>query len=456
MESRLSRDDPTDEERYPTLSAHGREMLRFLREHPFAPLFRNQSGNRLSAEDVEAARAFEREVLAAPWQGPEKPPWLADFVGQCFGEVPHFRRLGSAPARFEDVPSTSRADLARDIAAFVPDSAPLERLINFRTSGTTGHPLLIASHPLVAAGYLAFHKRALRRFGVELRHGRGQVGVALLGHQRQCFTYASVTPTMDDSGLVKLNLHANDWRKLEDRGRYLDAIKPEVLWGDPIAFAELLTLALSWRPRALLSTSMAMPAGLRAELEQRFACPLLDVYSMNESGPVAVHDPTLGAHALLQQRLYVEILGSGDQPLPLGEQGEITLTGGFNFCLPLLRYRTGDYAALRVARGELVLEGLQGRPPVRFRSTSGEWLNNIEVTRALTRFAMPQYALHQRADASLVLRFVGRGVHQPELAAAVRQLFGDGQALALEELPGFADKVVMYTSELPGAPAGST
>jgi phenylacetate-coenzyme A ligase PaaK-like adenylate-forming protein len=30
----------------------------------------------------------------------------------------------------------------------------------------------------------------------------------------------------------------------------------------------------------------------------------------------------------------------------LGERGEVTPTGGFNFCLPLLRYRTGDYPRL--------------------------------------------------------------------------------------------------------------
>src|SRR4030095_6178369 len=100
-------------------------------------------------------------------------------------------------------------DLSRDIAQFVPDSVPIDRLINFRTSGTTGHPLLLASHPVVAANSLAFHKRALRRFGIELRHGRGQVGVVLVAFQRQCFTYVSVTPAMDESGLVKLHLHSD-------------------------------------------------------------------------------------------------------------------------------------------------------------------------------------------------------------------------------------------------------
>ena len=50
----------TDAERYPTLTDEGRRMLDFLREHPHAPIFRNESGNRLSADDVVRVREFER------------------------------------------------------------------------------------------------------------------------------------------------------------------------------------------------------------------------------------------------------------------------------------------------------------------------------------------------------------------------------------------------------------
>src|SRR6185503_7220 len=160
-------------------------------------------------------------------------------------------RQGAAPARLEDVAPTSRADLARDVAAFVPDPLAIDRLIQYATSGTTGHPLLVPSHPAVAASYLAYHKRALARVGVELAHGAGQGGVVLLGYQTRCFTYVSVTPTMGESGLVKLNLHPADWRDPADRGRYLEALAAEVISGDPISFAELLALDCDLAPRAL-------------------------------------------------------------------------------------------------------------------------------------------------------------------------------------------------------------
>jgi phenylacetate-CoA ligase len=271
--------ETSDAARYPTLSEHGRRLIDFMREHPHAPIYRNESGNRLTADDVEHVRAFERDVAAADvgWNPAIIPEWLEAFVERCFQTTPFYRRYGASPRDFRDLPTVSRADLGRDIAPFVPDDAAIDRLINFQTSGTTGHPLLIASLPRVAASYLAFHKRALRRFGIELTYGRGQVGVVLVGFQRKCFTYVSVTPTMDESGLAKINLHPDDWRRPDDRAKYLDALAPEIITGDPLAFAELATLPMRWRPRALLSTSMALRPASRRALEERFNCPVVDI-----------------------------------------------------------------------------------------------------------------------------------------------------------------------------------
>src|SRR5690606_4407217 len=103
-------------------------------------------------------------------------------------------------------------------------------------------------------------------------------------------------------------------------------------------------------------------------------------------------------------RLYVEVLSPSGKPLPLGERGEITVTGGFNFCLPLLRYRTGDYASLRLTPKGLALCSLEGRPPVRFRTTRGDWINNVDVTHAMADFALAQFGLHQQSERHFVLR----------------------------------------------------
>jgi phenylacetate-CoA ligase len=446
-----------DSDRYPGLSPSGAQVLRRMREHPSAPIYRNASGHRLLPQELPEVLTFAAEVRRAGVdpRADLAQPWLRDYVASALTRVPHYRRYGSLPRLLADLPTINRGDLARDVAAFVPDDQPLDRLINFRTTGLTGQPLLIASHPVVAARYLAFHERALARFGIELASGPGDIGVMLVGWQQRCFTYVSVTPQRGECGLAKINLHADDWRDPADRAPYIDALKPEVITGDPLSLAALLALAFEHRPRAVMSTSMTLLPGLRTALEQRFDCPVLDLYSLNEAGPVAVYDPALDAHVLLQPQMAIEIVDADGNPLPEGQRGEIALTGGFNFCLPLLRYRSGDHAALERRGGEWVLAGLSGRAPVRFRTASGEWINNIDVTHALKAFALPQYALLQRADGSL--EFDVHGYHGADLGvvrAALLALFGAGVRMQIAVHPEPCDKVIQYRNELADAAVG--
>ncbi len=419
-------------------------------EHEAAPVYRNQSGNRLLGEDLAGLRDFHDGVLAAKvaWAADHPPAWVSGFIERAYAEVPHYRGQGAAPRQLSGIAPISRADLSADIARFVPDSVPVDRLINFQTTGTTGHPLLVPSHPVVAARYLAFHRRALKRFGVELSHGAGQVGVMLLGFQRKCFTYVSVTPMMGESGLAKINLHPDDWHDPGDRVRYIDAMAPEVIAGDPISFQALLDLPVTVRPRALLSVAMMLTEGLRLRLEERFGCPVLDLYSMNEVGPIGVYDASAGGHVLLQPQLYVEILDTAGEPVQSGERGEICVTGGFNFCLPLLRYRTGDTAALKVHRGELVLEQLSARRPIRFRAKNGAWFNNIDVSHALKHLPMARFGLHQAADGTLTLKLSrDAAMYASAALGALQGMFKDSE-IAVATIT-VEDKILQYETDLP-------
>lgn len=440
-----------DPVRLPGLSEAGHALLQRMACHPNAPRYRNRSGHKLTPAEQDEARGFESRVaLSRPAPPGQRPDWLPSFLAHACREIPAWKAWAGTP--FHELPTTCRADLAREVERHVPDDVDVSRLILFSTSGTTGHALVVPSHPLVAARYQAFYLAALRSAGIEPTPGNGHVGILLAGYQERCFTYVSVNPTLGESGLAKLNLHPNDWREPDDRAAYLDAMAPEVISGDPISLAELARLPLRHRPRALISTSMALLPAQRDFLSRHFGCPLLDIYSMNEAGPIAVHDPARGGHRLLQPWLYVEILDAQGRPLPEGETGEITLTGGFNFCLPLLRYRTGDQGALvRSADGWPVLTGLEGRPPVRFRRADGRWLNNLEITHALKHCALAQWALHQEADGGLVLRVYGSPLGLAQARAAVLGLFGSDHPLRLEHHPLPTGKVIQYTSALPDA-----
>jgi phenylacetate-CoA ligase len=557
----------TDAQRHPLLTDAGRALLRWLHEHEAAPRFNHRCGDRLTAEGLVRVRLFAEQVAAATSANPSPvalsgsaghgavrqnasevsrpdasahmtglsmtaealPPWLLPFAAECYRDVPFYRSRGRLPDAFAAIPTCDRAALSREPWRFVPDAQPLDDLIVYTTSGaTTGHRLEVLSHPEVAAMYLPLLEAALATRGVRLAGGAGRVSIVLACWQRRTYTYATVLAYLGGAGYAKINLNPADWRDPADRARYLDACAPELYTGDPLAFAALAELPLTTRPKALISTAMALLPGLQAQLETRFGCPALDLYSLNEAGPVAVGiaadvtghservngtmsvtaehqrrvspshgdssldtrryespgaDPLRMTEAkvfhLLQPRLHVEVLDAAGQPCPPGVRGEITLTGGFNPFLPLLRYRTGDHAALDYLDGRPVLVGLEGRPPVVFRGRAGQPINNVDVSAALRPFALAQFQLHQAEDGALTLRvrdltprpplpstssgqaLPGKGGSGGPLPcregffggvrAALLALFGADQPLTIELVEAFdgaGDKVVAYTRTL--------
>lgn len=442
----------TEEQRRPLLDAQGRALLHHLLEHADAPRYNHTCGDRLTADGLRDARAFDAEVAtAAPWVPGVPPPWVPAFVDRCLRTVPIYRRPGAVPARLEDLPTVDRADLVREYWSFVPDDHPLDEMVVYTTTGTTdGAVAYIPSTPVVATGYVSMLRAALRTRGLTLDGGVGRTAVALVCWQRSTYTYASVSSFLDQAAVLKLNLNPTEWPSPESPVRFLDELDPEILTGDPVAFAHLAELPVAIRPKALLSSALALLPGLRARLEDRFGCPVIDVYGMNEAGPVAAATVDGSAHLLLQPRLYVEVLDRAGRPVPVGQRGEITLTGGFNPALPLLRYRTGDYAALENHGGTARLVGLEGRRPVAFEGADGHAVNTIDATVALRPFPLARYRLHQRADRSVLLTVdpVTPGADDDALAAAVSSAFG-GLPVQVErrdlEEPG-----VTYTSELEG------
>ena len=447
--------DPTliDAERYPLLTDAGRATLRRLRQHPQAPRFNYQAGERLSAEGLVRVRAFDARLQTdqPQWRPGERPPWVRPFVLRCLEVVPHYRRWACPADTFLSLPTVTRDDLARAPWEFVPDGLPLADLITYPTSGATGHPLLVVSHPEASALYMPLLRRALSVHGVSLEGGPGQVVVALVGFQRRTYTFTSVCSLLGEAGFVKLNLHPDDWDHPDDRARYLDDLAPEVYSGDPITFRELARLPLTARPKALVSTAMTLLPGLRSELEARFDCPVIDLYSLTEAGPVAVATPR--GHEVLSPDLYVEILRPEGTPCDPGERGEITLTGGRNPFLPLLRYRTGDWAALDFSGSVPTLVGLEGRPPTVFRTASGEPINNIDVTWALRPLPLSRFALHQAADNSLTLRVRRDEAPDQALRQALGELFGPSLPLRILDLPDPPEgKLVQYTRSPEASP----
>jgi phenylacetate-CoA ligase len=442
----------TEAARYPLLTDVGRRLLHRLEQHPHAPRYNYYCGDRLTREQFFNVQAFEAELMQGDallgWDATHEPHWVAEFVARAYQDVPLYRRRGGAPPRLAMAPTLSRADVLDAHWALVPDLQPLDGMLVFPTSATTGRPVPVLSEAATPAKYLPILRWALGRFGLHLEGGAGRVAIVQVCYQRYTYTLCSICTYLDQAAQVKVNLAPGEWRNADDRARFLDDLQPELFVGDPIGFAALLRLPITWRPKALVSSAQTLLPGLRAELERHFACPVIDFYSITESGPIAMGSSE--GFLIFPRRLYVEIVDADGRRLSPGERGEITLTGGFNPFLPLIRYRTGDFGCIAFRGGQPLLTHLEMRHPIIFRGTNGQTINNIDVTMALEPFALSRYALHQFADGRLRLRLEALGSHLP-IQKAILDLFGLDQLLDITSFDGEASegKIVQYTSDMP-------
>lgn len=434
----------------PLLTDSDRRFLLELSQHPSAPLYNYACGDMLDGEELEWVRRFEQALKLRPprWRPHQPPDWVGEFAQDCLTQVPHYRSYGRS-SWSADLPALGRQVLRDSPDLLIPDGMDSRRKVVYHTSGTTGNTLHVASHPVTAACYLPLLRKAVELAGGRLQGGPGRVSIVLLFYQQTTLTYPSISTFLDGAGFLKLNLHPDQWRNPQHRIEYLEHYQPEIISGNPLSLAELASLKINLRPSVMISTAMALLPGDRQRLEERFQCPVIDFYSMSECRCLAARSQGEHYH-LLAHDVYVEILDEAGLPCAPGERGEITLTGGRSPYLPLLRYRTGDYAAMDWDADIPYLVGLEGRAPVRFYRADGGWINNIDVTCVLSDLPLRQFSLHQRADLSLSFLFRQGEVSREELRPRLESLF-DGLPLEIAVAgPGelLENKWIRYSSDL--------
>lgn len=364
----------TDEQRWPDLSAAGRARLAALEQHSLAPAWCHRVGHRLTPEQQRTAT---RQLPLDDWL----PRHLA-----LARTLPAYRRHQGPLNRLADFPLIGREDLVDDIAAFVPPGADLSRMLHGTSSGSTGAALVMPDDPDELAR--GFHwLRGLVGAGWEPVPHR--VALVQTVFQRQAFTYPSVIPGFGEALMARLNLHPATWSGgSAQRDGFLRDTDPQVISGTPTSLEVLLepALAAALRPLALISGAMTLTAPLRRALEAAYDCPVLDVYGLHETRPIAVSDDG-GPFVVAKRRVHVEVLA-----------GEIVVTCGENQFLPLVRYRTGDYGRLVTHRGRPALTDLEGRQATVFVSTAGDAVPCVDLTQQLQAAGARGWSVTQDAD----------------------------------------------------------
>ena len=436
----------TDEQRFPLLK--DRRLLEKLRQDEAGPIFNFGSGDRLDAAALKRVTDYSLTLADKEfWHENEQPFWLPDYLGWCKTTVEAYRGCSLVLA---DNPTLRREQIARRPWQFVSSDARIAEMLVFCTSGTTGAPMDILVDPVSQATWIPQLESILGQKNIKIERGSDKVAICLICHQQETLTYASLSTWLDGAGILKINLNPKDWKKPQDRLTYLERYNPEVITGDPFTFMALAQLNPAIRPKAMVSSAMTLHEGLRQLLQKQFKCPVYDLYSLTECRMIAVSEKP-GIYQLIRPELYVEILHPGrDEAVAPGARGEITVTGGINPFLPLIRYRTGDFASLQFVAGQPYLINLEGRSPTLFLSQKRDFINHVDISRALSSFSLAGFTLHQKKDLSLDFSAWGTGVSEENLRDALSELFGKDIEMRVNLAKEILNetKKVKYSSEI--------
>lgn len=105
--------------------------------------------------------------------------------------------------------------------------------------------------------------------------------------------------------------------------------------------------ATSQRPPALrriFALGEMVTPGLRALCRDVLGVEMIDIYSAEEGGVMALQCPAHDHLHVLAEVIRLEVLDERDRPCAPGQVGRVVVTPLHNFAMPLLRYEIGDHA----------------------------------------------------------------------------------------------------------------
>lgn len=217
------------------------------------------------------------------------------------------------------------------------------------TGGSTGEPF----HLLTSLSYeTEFGRKRWKRYGYK----KGNVILALDGTKipeeklRQgIYWQAKNKEDIPFGSLALSSLYLSD-ENAPVYCNYIKSVKPDFLRGYPsfiysiAQYAKQLLIDMSGFVKGIELTSEVVTDDQINMISQVFGAPVFLQYGHTEACICAYTDNDLYKYKVEPLYGYVEILNTEDQHVKEGEVGEVVVTSLHNFALPLIRYRTGDFA----------------------------------------------------------------------------------------------------------------
>jgi len=333
---------------------------------------------------------------------------------------------------FPVLPVLTRAEVQAAGEAAFSSTVPREHgaVYEGRTSGSTAEPLRFRSTKAAQAFWHAITVRESFWHGRDLS---GKLAAIRVNRERgrhpswglPTYSAFETGPAVSFSAREDIETQV-DWL-IEERPDYLFTHATN-LRALALRFLERGVRLTSLREAASFSESV--PADLRELVREAWGVKLVDMYTTNEVGYLALQCPALEHYHVQSEAVLVEVVDERGEPCPPGGIGRVLATPLHNLAMPLIRYDVGDYAEAGApcpcGRGLPVLARIMGRTRNMLRLPGGGTSWPGVPLRALTTLApLRQFRLVQHSLTGIEVQMVTdrplTGEEETALRAAVRE-----------------------------------
>ena len=389
---------------------------------------------------------------------------LSQLLKHAHHTVPFYRgRLDAAGIRPADgltldkwrtLPLLTRRDVQSAGDALVSSAVPAQfgGVTQTQTSGSTGEPVKLRRTALDRLLWEAITLREHDWHGRDISGKLASIRVFSKGgakppHGNLLDNWGAPTGHVYVTGPMALLSIATD---VVTQARWLMQHEPDYLLTYPTNLAALISHFSARgnslrRLRAVRTVGETVTPELRAACRGSWGVPLVDIYSSQELGYIALQCPVSEQYHVMAESVLVEILGADGKPCRPGEIGRLVVTSLHNFATPLIRYELRDYAEAGApcpcGRGLPTLARILGRSRNMLTLPTGEqrWpLVGFHEYREIA--PVRQYQLIQQTLEDIEVRFtVDRpltGAEEARLTQVIQAALGYPFRLNFVYFPG--------------------
>lgn len=296
-------------------------------------------------------------------------------------------------AELDRLPLLDKETVRANVDRMLAEGYPLSARKWVTTGGTSGTPLGMWIDKDASIRDWAFVVNAWGRAGFRLDEKRVVLrGLRLgAGEKRKLLEYEQLRREL------YLSVFDLDSEHLPAMRRAVHRFGARYVHGYPSAM-EVLGRSLKeagerYEPTALFAVSENLYPGQRELLEGLFGgARVFSIYGMSEKGAFA-------GECELSTELHVEPLygylelidDTGERIVEPGKRGEIVVTGFLSHCMPLIRYKTGDFSMW--SEGPCPC----GRPHARLKQIEGRWTQEYLVASSGSKIFMTALNVHSSA-----------------------------------------------------------